>query len=183
VAVKKHDKKNALDRKNMTAAEKKEENRRAMQERQEKLLRRTEELKARGVAWAEFKAMREVVSEEMEAAKRKQGVVKGGGVEASAGALAAQFEDMESGELPMVKLGDASIAAPFTSKMPSIKSCVDIVRQGRCTLVSSIQMVRDFLNMICVDDNGFPFAKPVYLFLSSLAAVFDDSIKLWHYNV
>jgi manganese-transporting P-type ATPase len=141
LAVKNHDKKNALDKKNMTPAEKKEANRKAMQERQEKLLKRTEELKAQGVAWAEFKAMREVMSEEMESAKRKQGVVKGG-VEASAGALAAQFEDMESGELPMVKLGDASIAAPFTSKMPSIKSCVDIVRQGRCTLVSSIQMVR-----------------------------------------
>jgi cation-transporting ATPase 13A1 len=65
-----------------------------------------------------------------------------GGVESSAGALAAQFEEMDTGELPMVKLGDASIAAPFTSKMPSIRSCVDIVRQGRCTLVSSIQMVR-----------------------------------------
>merc|ERR1712194_77763 len=58
----------------------------------------------------------------------------------SAGSLAKQFDDMETGDLPMVKLGDASIAAPFTSKMPSIKSCVDIVRQGRCTLVSSIQM-------------------------------------------
>jgi cation-transporting ATPase 13A1 len=52
---------------------------------------------------------------------------------------------MDSGELPMVKLGDASIAAPFTSKMPSIRSCVDIVRQGRCTLVNSIQMVRYML--------------------------------------
>jgi cation-transporting ATPase 13A1 len=73
-------------------------------------------------------------------AKSKNGIVRGGGVEASAGSLAKQFDDMETGDLPMVKLGDASIAAPFTSKMPSIKSCVDIVRQGRCTLVSSIQM-------------------------------------------
>ncbi|OEU20754.1 P-type ATPase [Fragilariopsis cylindrus CCMP1102] len=72
--------------------------------------------------------------------KMKLRSIGGGGIEASAGALAKQFDDVESGELPMVKLGDASIAAPFTSKMPSIKSCVDIVRQGRCTLVSSIQM-------------------------------------------
>ena len=43
-------------------------------------------------------------------------------------------------ELPMVKIGDASMASPFTIKMPIIRSCVDIVRQGRCTLVTSIQM-------------------------------------------
>ena len=47
--------------------------------------------------------------------------------------------EVEDGEVPMVKLGDASIAAPFTSKMPSIRSVMDIVRQGRCTLVSTVQ--------------------------------------------
>eukprot|EP00536_Pseudo-nitzschia_multiseries_P000488 jgi/Psemu1/233650/estExt_Genewise1.C_60115 len=101
---------------------------------------RTAELEAKGVSWASFKAMKEILHEETAAQRAKNGIVKGGGVEASAGLMAQQFDDMETGELPMVKLGDASIAAPFTSKMPSIKSCVDIVRQGRCTLVSSIQM-------------------------------------------
>lgn len=139
VAVKRHDEKNA---KSMSASEKRAEAKRLAEERQAKLMQRTAELEAKGVSWAAFKALRQIMNEEIEAAKRKNGVVPRGGVEASAGALAAQFEDMETGELPMVKLGDASIAAPFTSKMPSIKSCVDIVRQGRCTLVSSIQMVR-----------------------------------------
>ncbi|ACI64716.1 predicted protein [Thalassiosira pseudonana CCMP1335] len=54
--------------------------------------------------------------------------------------IAGQLENLEVDELPMVKIGDASVAAPFTSKIPSIRSCVDIVRQGRCTLVTSIQM-------------------------------------------
>jgi len=138
LAVKRHDAKNSKDQKKLSAAELAEKRKKENAERQEKLMKRAAELEAQGVSWAQFKAMKEILNEEMEEAKRKKGVVKGG-VEASAGALASQFEEMETGDLPMVKLGDASIAAPFTSKMPSIKSCVDIVRQGRCTLVSSIQ--------------------------------------------
>ena len=141
LAVKRHDQKNALDKTKMSKKELQEQKRKEAKEQQERLMARIAELEAQGVSWASFKAMKEIMGEQMEEAKRKKGIVKGGGIEGSASALADQLEDMETGELPMVKLGDASIAAPFTSKMPSIRSCVDIVRQGRCTLVSSIQMV------------------------------------------
>lgn len=139
IAVKRHDAKNMQDKKKMSGAELREQKKKEAAEKQERLMKRIAELEAQGVSWASFKAMKEILNEDLEEAKRKKGVVKGG-VEGQASSLAAQFEDMETGDLPMVKLGDASIAAPFTSKMPSIRSCVDIVRQGRCTLVSSIQM-------------------------------------------
>ena len=104
---------------------------------------RVAELEAQGESWAQFKAMKEFMNEEMANAKKtKASMIKARGIEGSAASMAAQLDELDTGDVPVVKLGDASIAAPFTSKMPSIKNCVDIVRQGRCTLVSSIQMVR-----------------------------------------
>mmetsp|Transcript_7558 Transcript_7558/g.19198 ORF Transcript_7558/g.19198 Transcript_7558/m.19198 type:complete len:1480 (-) Transcript_7558:51-4490(-) len=51
-----------------------------------------------------------------------------------------KMESMEQQSgLPMVRPGDASVAAPFTSKAPSVKNCVDLIRQGRCTLLSALQ--------------------------------------------
>merc|ERR1719235_151434 len=39
----------------------------------------------------------------------------------------------------MVRPGDASLAAAFTTRIPSVKSAVDIIRQGRCALLSALQ--------------------------------------------
>jgi len=48
-------------------------------------------------------------------------------------------EDAMQDGMPMVRLGDASISAPFTSRSPSIQAAIDIIRQGRCTLLSTLQ--------------------------------------------
>ena len=61
------------------------------------------------------------------AMKDEMGGGGGGGAEAAGG-------------LPMVRPGDASVAAPFTSRAPSVRHIVDLIRQGRCTLLSALQM-------------------------------------------
>ncbi|KAG0676255.1 hypothetical protein C6P40_001277 [Pichia californica] len=56
--------------------------------------------------------------------------------------LASLQETQDGEEAPVLKLGDASVAAPFTSKLANVTTVVNVIRQGRCALVSTIQMYK-----------------------------------------
>lgn len=66
----------------------------------------------------------------------------------SAAGLADKFtssmmeQELDDSEPPTIKLGDASVAAPFTSKLANVVAIPNILRQGRCTLVATIQMYK-----------------------------------------
>ena len=77
-----------------------------------------------------FKAMQNMYKKTVDEQKKRVGDANT--LTGSAGRMAAMMDDLENMDdlqLPMVKIGDASVASPFTSKMPSIKGTVDIIRQ------------------------------------------------------
>lgn len=80
---------------------------------------------------------------ELDEERRRLTLIHGNVFDAQRDAIAKMTAEFSSaatdgGEM-MVRPGDASVAAPFTSRAPSVRNIVDLIRQGRCTLLSALQ--------------------------------------------
>ena len=79
---------------------------------------------------------------------------------------------LQEADPTLVRLGDASLASAFTSRRTSIDSVLTVVRQGRCTLVTTIQVYK-ILALNCLVS---AYGKQMYTssFFISLTFLFDS---------
>lgn len=126
-------------------------------EAQKKLAKKVEELTQKGELMAMWGVMKGQAAE-MKTAMNKENArfmaihgqvwdpkKHGDGEDGGGGGLMGMLGDLDSMDdpsvaagLPQIRPGDASVAAPFTSRTPSIRSVIDLIRQGRCTLLSAL---------------------------------------------
>ena len=85
-----------------------------------------------------------------------------------------------------VSLGDASIASPFTSHIGSVASCIDIIRQGRGSLVTTIEifkiialncLVNAFVLSVCTEFCFFFICDRQRAEYHSMQVLFLDGVK------
>lgn len=74
--------------------------------------------------------------------KRKKKKAKSGANSSSSIQESLRQLQQAQEELDHVELGDASVAAPFTSRAVSIACCKAVIQQGRCTLVTMLQIYK-----------------------------------------
>lgn len=86
--------------------------------------------------YPELVATQEAAARDMTQARRQNPMAK-----FDMNSITAKLADLDDeNEPPKIKLGDASCAAPFTSKLSNVAAVTNIIRQGRCTLVATTQM-------------------------------------------
>lgn len=71
----------------------------------------------------------------------KRGKAKGSSSKDRMARAMSELHEQEK-DPTIVKLGDASVASPFTARRTSIDSVLTVLRQGRCTLVTTTQVYK-----------------------------------------
>ena len=81
--------------------------------------------------------------------KKRAAQSAGGGGSRSKDRMMRAMLEQQNMDPSVVKFGDASIASPFTARRTSVDSVLTVLRQGRCTLVTTIQVN---ICILCVGD-------------------------------
>ncbi|KAH7035883.1 ATPase [Microdochium trichocladiopsis] len=87
-------------------------------------------------------AAQELIKNDPKNARQQQAQKKAASMADQMTSMMMSEDMLDDGEPPSLKLGDASVAAPFTSKLRNVIAVPNIIRQGRCTLVATIQMYK-----------------------------------------